>query len=193
MADWVIATVDQYIPAGTRLFRSSAPGYLGHDEKQELTDSQINTLLEKQIKCIFSLNSEPYSEATQGMLGQADITYIHYGVKDFRAPSGEIMRAGYDSLMLHNSMLVHCGAGYGRTGTLVTAVQLYATDGSSPEESKWESVNHVEEEPQMEALRKLRSSLRLKKDQLGIGCVIMRILTNQLLIVYFSRFTDELK
>ena len=154
--------VTRHVLGGHRLFRSSAPNYHGHDADQLVTDTAIAWLTKKHIDTIVSFNAVPYTDDEQRRVSKAGIFYRHLPVVDFTAPTFQQLQL---AAQVFNdrpsaSMLVHCGFGWGRTGTGITALQLFATWGDAPPEDEWESVNHVERPEQMEVLRRIRAHYR---------------------------------
>jgi len=178
MSEWhQFSEVTRYVCAGQRLFRSSAPNYDGTDSTQRLTQSAVDFLVNQGINGIISFNSLRYTEQELGRLNEAGITYLHLPVVDFTAPTIQQLQAAikFYQANTQGGTLVHCGYGHGRTGTGVTALQLFATRGENPSESSWKTDNHVEEENQVEVLRELRKqpwisqkggSSRLPRDEL---------------------------
>jgi atypical dual specificity phosphatase len=106
------------------------------------TDAGVWTLPDKLIACAY-----PRTAASFASLNAADIrlivnlhtrahrpellvrfgfTELHLPMRDFAAPSPEILRRGVESienaLAIGRRVAVHCGAGRGRTGTLVACV-----------------------------------------------------------------------
>ena len=153
--------VTKYLPTGKRLFRSSAPHYDGEDEIQTVTESDAQFLQTKGINGIISLNEFSYDSSSLALLKKYKIDYLHRPVIDFGSPTQADFAAANTFFLAHTVTLIHCGYGHGRTGTGVTALQLYATKGANPPESDWSSVNHVEKETQIQALRQLKQSLQV--------------------------------
>ena len=93
-------------------------------------------------------------------LKAAGITYLHLPVEDFHPrPTVEQLTKAfefYKSAPDGVTTLVHCGAGYGRSGTCVSAIQLFVTSGKAPEEGAWKAENFVEKEEQVAVLREIR-------------------------------------
>ncbi|KAG8711074.1 hypothetical protein FRC11_003675 [Ceratobasidium sp. 423] len=54
-------------------------------------------------------------------------------VPDFAIPTGEIFNSAFQLADQNAGLLVHCGAGFGRTGTAITAIQLLNLSGTTPE------------------------------------------------------------
>lgn len=151
--------VTQHVLKKRRLFRASAPHYDGADSTQRLTQESVDFLTSHQINRIISFNEYKYTEAELKLLdGSPGIAYLHLPIIDFGAPTLEqLLRAieFYKKEPLA-STIVHCGFGWGRTGTGITALQLFQSFGAAPPESDWESVNHVEKPGQMKILRDMR-------------------------------------
>jgi len=163
------AQVTKYVP-GKCLYRSSAPNYSGEDCTQQLTPATVGYLTENGIDSIISFNDHPYKADEHQLLINAKINYLHLPVKDFGAPTlGQLENAiTFFTKPEHQSMLVHCGFGRGRTGTGVTALQLHATRGREPDEIEW-GRNGVETERQSAVLRQLVKSLK----STVVGCKII--------------------
>lgn len=156
--------VKAHIPAGRRLFRASAPNYdrtVG-DSSQNLTQTAVDFLRSKGITRIISFTKIKYNQAEIKRATAAGISYHHLPVEDFTAATPEQLESAFRlfSETPNTSTLVHCGFGHGRTGTCVTAIQLYTTQGVSPTESTWQTVNHVETDAQVEVLKQVRDSLQ---------------------------------
>ncbi|TDL21198.1 hypothetical protein BD410DRAFT_789951, partial [Rickenella mellea] len=155
--------VTQNLPQSHRVFRSSAPNYMGSDDTQRLTADAVKFLQDKDINTIMSFNRLPYTDAELDSLSDAGITYRHFPVDDFTSPSLGQLRDAYTFLLdrpAGSGVLVHCGYGRGRTGTVVTGLQLQFTKGNGPDVSVWAAENGVETRGQMEVLTSLRDSLK---------------------------------
>jgi len=151
------AQVTKYV-TGKSLYRSSAPNYSGKDCTQRLTPAAVGYLADNGIDSVISFNEHPYKEDEQELLRNAKINYLHLAVKDFNAPTlGQLEDAiTFFANPGHQSTLIHCGYGHGRTGIGVTALELHATRGRKPDESEW----RVETEPQYAVLRQLQKILK---------------------------------
>lgn len=159
--------VEKYCLPGHRLFRSSSPNYKtpledpidGGDRSQRLTQDAVNWLTKNKINSLISFNQFSYKPEELDLLKEANITYWHYGTKDFTSPSIENLKnaakfhAGFEGAVT----LVHCGYGHGRTGTGISAIQLYAEDGNLPTMEGWIVENRVElrAKGQIESLQEL--------------------------------------
>ncbi|KAG8704706.1 hypothetical protein FRC11_009646, partial [Ceratobasidium sp. 423] len=152
--------VERGVPSGGRIFRSSAPFYGGYDEPQVLDQDAVGHLVRNGINMILSLNGQPYTLEAQALLSAARIAYHHMPVPDFTTPTREIFNSAFQLASQSAGLLVHCGAGHGRTGTVITAIQLLTSSGAAiPESHLWQSENHVETAGQIGSLRALRDEL----------------------------------
>jgi len=146
--------VEEYRLPGRRLFRASSPNYMtpredpinGGDKSQCLTQDAVNWLTANKVNSVISFNQFPYQQDELALLNEANITYRHYSTKDFTSPSIEDLK---DAVKFHAEFegavtLVHCGYGHGRTGTGISAIQLYAEGGKRPTMQEWIVNNHVE-------------------------------------------------
>jgi protein-tyrosine phosphatase len=141
---------------GRRLFRASCPNYDGHDDaSQSLTQDAVNILIVRKVTRIVSFNHVPYNPDEMARLAAANILYLHLPVEDFHAATLDQLRLAI--AFVHEGFLantlIHCGFGWGRTGTGVSAIQMFATWGNLPE-SFWKigGTNHVEKQVQVDAL-----------------------------------------
>jgi len=151
--------VTDHIPSGNKLYRASAPHYGGSGRSQHLTEDSVKFLTDHEIVAIISFNSYPYTDPERSLLEKAQIDYLHLPVEDFHAATEAQLLEANKFYLDHSSTLIHCAYGHGRTGTAVTALQLYYTKGKDPKEAQWAAVNHVEDPSQLEALRAIRDRL----------------------------------
>ncbi|PHH71300.1 hypothetical protein CDD82_6597 [Ophiocordyceps australis] len=122
--------VTEHLPASDRLFRSSAPYYQHHDGDQRVTDDSINFLRSKGIDLVISLNQQANNPEIVQKFKSADIAYVALPVEDFHAPTVQNLKDGYAAFRDHASKahgsgtLVWCGYGHGRTGAMISALQV---------------------------------------------------------------------
>ncbi|KAF9643782.1 hypothetical protein BDM02DRAFT_3122951 [Thelephora ganbajun] len=151
--------VEKYLLPGHLLFRSSSPGYRGSDRSQRLTKDAVEWLTKKQVNSIISFNQYQYTQEELGLLAEAKITYRNWSTVDLHSPSIDNLKAAveFHANFKDAVTLVHCGFGHGRTGTGISAIQLYAENGERPTEQEWIRDNHVEiiAEGEIENLREL--------------------------------------
>jgi protein-tyrosine phosphatase len=154
--------VTKHVREGHNLYRSSSPNYRGYDESQTLTPTAVKFLKDNGTDSIISFNKHPYNDYEKELLDNEMIQYLHLPVQDFTAATVKQLEnaIAFFNDPEHRSTLVHCGYGKGRTGTAVTALQLDATGGNEPDESVWQSENHVERPVQMEVLKKLKAKIK---------------------------------
>lgn len=142
-----------------RLARSSAPYYQGKDSHQKIDDAAVRVLGEYGIRNIISLNSHSLTQNEIDQLGKAGIAYTHIGLPDFSAPTLSqfaTMNSVYKSVD-SGATLVWCGYGHGRTGTVITALQMYG--GRLPMSHDDYRENHVETQAQVNVLDELQRTL----------------------------------
>lgn len=154
----VTSHLDKFKPS-RRFYRSSAPNYDGSygGKPHDLVEEAALFLAEKRITHIISFNTPPYSDNGLALLADRKIVCKHIPVLDFHAATEDQLQEAIDfveSSPKDAGILIHCAFGRGRTGTGVTALQLYSTNGQYPVEQEWTSVNHVETEEQVELLRR---------------------------------------
>lgn len=154
--------VTTHIPRGShRLYRASAPNYAGFDGSQRLTQSAVDHLATHGITRIISLNMVEYTDEEKTRLNLAGVAYLHLPVEDFTAPTLEQIRRAITMFSKEPvaNTLVHCGYGHGRTGTMVTAIQLWQTKGHL-DLAGMQEANHVERDVQRDVLRAYQQELR---------------------------------
>lgn len=143
------------------LARSSAPHYVDNDKDQNMDEASIEFLVHNGLRNIISLNSVKLTAPVVKKLEQKGISYFHSPIPDFKAPTlaqlGEIHKNFEEKKKSHKPSLVYCGYGHGRTGTIVSALQIY--NGRRFPDHKAYDVNHVEKEEQRAVLDQLQRSL----------------------------------
>jgi protein-tyrosine phosphatase len=112
--------VDNLVAVDDRLWRSAAP-----------SDEAYEGLAAHDVRTIVDLRSGDGSPVDEALLERLDIDLVHIPVRDGQIPS----RAEVDEFLdvVRDSpgrVLVHCGAGVGRTGAMVAAYRSATGDGS---------------------------------------------------------------
>ncbi|KID81506.1 protein-tyrosine phosphatase [Metarhizium guizhouense ARSEF 977] len=161
--------VTEHVRDGDRLARSSAPNYLWSDSDQNLTPDSIKFLQQQEITHVISLNHEANNEDITLALQNAGIAYTPLPIEDFGTPTLEDFQKGYEGFKKHRTgTLVWCGFGHGRTGTMISALQIYIeNEKPSPQPLTREDYdnNHVEEDGQRAILDKLQKVLEQQKEK----------------------------
>jgi len=150
-------------PGERPLARSSAPNYnddIGEDNTQSMDDAAVQFLVARGITNVISMNRVPLSDKEKKRLSDHGISYTHLPVPDFQPPSLSQLLDAQNSYTSHSSTLVYCGYGHGRTGTVISALQLYRGQDRTRGDYK---ANEVETEDQMKVLDKLREDLGFHK------------------------------
>lgn len=164
--NWV--TLD---PQGARIFRSSQPYYNGNVDTPPYWDSSAVALLQQYaIAVVISLNhNAPYTLLGCIELTNAGIIHIHLPVVDFGTPTNHDLILGctaiQDAIAKGHNVLIHCGFGEGRTGTMWTAWQIYNLPRN---ESSLAELNALIEASTAETAGQ-ETRLRLFAQELGVG------------------------
>ncbi|KAM3483117.1 hypothetical protein MY8738_003432 [Beauveria namnaoensis] len=160
------AMVTEHMSPGDQLARSSCPCYQGEDSDQNITPETIAAFKKYNITHIISANSRANDETIKKALKDAGIAYTPLPVEDFHAATQDDFRQGWEAFTQHRGRgrtLVWCGYGHGRTGTMITALQMYAQHERG-QLATWTQAdyaqNHVEDPTQEEALDALQQRLR---------------------------------
>ncbi|OAA76559.1 protein-tyrosine phosphatase [Akanthomyces lecanii RCEF 1005] len=158
--------VRDHMSPGDVLARSSSPYYDGNDSDQKITPETIEIFKKYGITHVISANHEANNEAIKKALADAGIAYTPLPVEDFHAATAEDFQQGWEAFVRHRGTggtLLWCGAGFGRTGTMISALQMYAQHERG-HLGTWTHAdyerNHVEEPVQEEALNALQERLR---------------------------------
>lgn len=99
--------------------------YAMRDPRRSLTpaDKWVKLLKDAGITQVINLTEENYPDRLRSALLNAGITYLSFPVKDFTCPTreqvGEIVLKTKDPAQ---KTVIHCGAGKGRTGTVVSCI-----------------------------------------------------------------------
>ncbi|KAF4585867.1 protein-tyrosine phosphatase [Ophiocordyceps camponoti-floridani] len=119
--------VTEHLLETDKLARSSAPHYSCDDSSQRLNDESIRFLQGKGIGHVISLNSLADDKTIVDKLVENNIKYTAIPVPDLASLSmGEMMKAiSFFISEPQRPTLIWCGYGHGRTGTLVTAIQMF--------------------------------------------------------------------
>jgi len=159
--------VTKSVPSGHKLYRASAPNYKASDHDQDLTQAAVDFLVSQGIDSIISFNEYEYTAAEKKRLTDAKpvINYLHLKLGDFRPPTLAQFAQANTFFLSNKSTLVHCGYGWGRTGTGVTGLQIYTEKDNKtlqPLASSWSTPlanggNNVEKREQVSILSEQRN------------------------------------
>ncbi|KAI0248924.1 hypothetical protein BJV78DRAFT_1284371 [Lactifluus subvellereus] len=145
------------------LARASAPNYddtatADPDSTQNMDDNAVQFLVANGITNVISMNTYELSATEKQRLTDNNISYTHLSVVDFQAPTLDDLDQAQQAYTSHISgrTLVYCGYGHGRTGTVITALQLYM--GRDRTHADYYA-NHVEDPSQFAVLDQLRTNL----------------------------------
>ncbi|PHH79469.1 hypothetical protein CDD80_4696 [Ophiocordyceps camponoti-rufipedis] len=146
-----------------RLFRSSAPHYRSSEADQILTPASIKFLKDNSINQVIGVNSLPNMPRIRNTLAENDVAYVPLVVTDMQAPTLEGFMTAYKAFRSVEGTLVWCAYGYGRSGTVISALQIlrqYERSTPVPLTESDYRTNRVESEKQIQALNKLKQLAR---------------------------------
>lgn len=146
-----------------RLFRSSAPHYRSSEADQILTPASIKFLKDHNINQVIGVNSIPNMQRIRKTLADNAVAYTPLIVTDMQAPTLEGFMSAYKAFRSVQGTLVWCAYGYGRTGTVISALQImrqYERSTPIPLTDSDFRTNRVESESQVRALNRLRQLAR---------------------------------
>ncbi|CUS13529.1 unnamed protein product [Tuber aestivum] len=139
-----------------RLARSSAPYYDGEDSDESINETSIKFLVKHGIQNIISLNSVEISPREKGRLRAAKISYSHIQTQQCSSPTQEQFDRIWNAFDKAGVTIVYCGYGDGRTGTAISAIQLF--QGRTLSDMDYRA-NGVQCTSQLEALSALRERI----------------------------------
>ncbi|OAA60746.1 protein-tyrosine phosphatase [Cordyceps fumosorosea ARSEF 2679] len=158
--------VREHLPPGVRLARCSAPYYKDDDKDQRITPETIEVFRRHGISNIISANSDAHNDEIKRALADAGIAYTPVPVEDFSGATEEDFQWAWDSFRQHRgrgATLVWCGFGHGRTGMIVSALQMHMDHERGHLGPRWTRDdyrrNHVEDDSQEAALDALWARL----------------------------------
>ncbi|OAA52038.1 protein-tyrosine phosphatase [Metarhizium rileyi] len=162
--------ISDHTDPGDLLARSSAPYYFGTDGTQIVTPATVRCIRERGITHVISLNSQALRADIRFTLANAGIAYTPIPVQDYHEPTQADFRRGWEAFRQHRrGTLVWCGFGHGRTGTMITALQMYLQHERG-RVGHWNDnlyrANHVETPSQRRSLDELEASLRSREQRL---------------------------
>ncbi|KAF2963273.1 hypothetical protein GQX73_g10285 [Xylaria multiplex] len=140
-----------------QLARSSAPHYQNQDSDQRMDLSALQWLAAQGIHHVISVNEEVLDWTAQEGLLQRDITYFHSRIPDFGTPTLDQLQQIHESQQNQRATLVYCGYGHGRTGTVISALQILR--GRRFRSRADFERNHVETSGQLQVLRQLHKKV----------------------------------
>lgn len=125
----------------THIIRSAQPYYdedASVDTPQKFDKAAIDLLVEQGVICIVSLNVCELTAASKKALTTAGIEHLHLPVADFKAPTMGNLLIGcvtiQRAIAKPGNVLIHCGNGQGRTGTMAAAFKMYvSTSAEGPD------------------------------------------------------------
>ncbi|CUS15475.1 unnamed protein product, partial [Tuber aestivum] len=147
LKDTVFRRFEWVIPH--RLARSSAPFYDGEDSDQMINENSIEFLVSHGIRNIISLNSSELPQRQRGRFRAANIAYLQIKISEATAPTQEQFDQIRNSYDTGKTTLVYCGYGDGRTGTAISALQLFQGRALSHNDYR---ANRVQDPSQLRAL-----------------------------------------
>jgi atypical dual specificity phosphatase len=146
-----------------RLFDWLVPDQLAGCANPALADALVETLEEAGVGLLVNLHERADSPE---LLARLSARSVHLPVRDFSSPTQEQLEQGVaaiaEALAQDTVVAVHCGAGLGRTGTLLAAYLV--STGQQPDEAiarvRAARPGSIETEEQELAVRRFAQRLR---------------------------------
>lgn len=148
-----------------------------------MTKEDIEALRKRGVRHVITVNSMGKDHNIAVPLSEAKIAYTFVEVKDFQSPTAKDFKYIYEEFKKHDrNAHIWCGFGDGRSGTVVSAIQMYTQKefSGNPEmlsEDVWIKVwarNKVEKPIQMEALGMLFDEFHPPSGSRGKTVAIIR-------------------
>ncbi|KAI5859744.1 hypothetical protein GGS23DRAFT_584244 [Durotheca rogersii] len=136
--------------------RSSASHYLSDNHDENIDEEAVQYLVKQSITSIISFNNYSLPVGATNRLKSQGITYDHIPVSEFYAPTLEQLNQLQDTYRSQKVTLISGGFGYGRVGTAISALQLFAGRARSDGDFR---TNNVDSPDQIRVLKNLRSIL----------------------------------
>ncbi|PHH58759.1 hypothetical protein CDD81_4665 [Ophiocordyceps australis] len=160
--DWV---APDNLALTNKLARSSAPHYDCRDTDQQLTDESVQFLQSQGITHVISVNSEANNPVIREKLGANGIGYTALPTQDMTTPTMQQMINGYKAFRenTNGATLIWCGYGYGRTGVMVSAFEMFqSAELQLPRDffAREYKARHIETSKQFLVLNKLQNFLK---------------------------------
>ncbi|MEJ5903496.1 hypothetical protein V7V80_02210 [Pseudomonas kermanshahensis] len=159
-----------WVENDTPIYRASQPNYPGDDSVQIFTRNIIKWLKrEKKVDVVVSLNHCPLAADSARWFVSEDIDFIHVVTPDFTAPNKydvhDACKKVYKAAQNNRKCLIYCGYGQGRTGTMVTACEIYTAikKGESWKTEELIKASTAEEDNQEAMLRMLAQLITPKE------------------------------
>lgn len=103
-------------------------------------ESGYRALVARDVRTVIDLRAERDLDIPHGLLAELDIERVHLPVRDGQAPPAEVVREVLRVVEeADGTVFLHCGAGLGRTGSMVAAYRVFEL-GQSGWEAMWSSL-----------------------------------------------------